>query len=90
VFDRGSIDQDVAVRLQRGIPGGLVTNVAITAVDRNYTNWVRGGNFNPSGQVRIASVRGEGTGYFGSSVVQALDVFSVDLFQPSSQCLGSQ
>jgi len=86
VFDRASIDQEIAVRLQGGIPEGPLTEVAITATDRNYTNWVRGGNFNPSGQVRIPSVRGAGTGYFGSSVVKRLDVLSVDLLQPSSRC----
>ena len=89
VFDRASIDTDLAVRLQRGIPDGVITNMAITAVDRNYTNWVRGGNFNPSGQVRIPSVRGEGTGFFGSAVVRAFNIFSVDLAAPSSRCAGA-
>jgi hypothetical protein len=88
VFDRADIDTDLALRLQLGIPEGVVSDVAITAVDRNYTNWVRGGNFNPSGQVRIPSVRGEGTGYFGSTVVRAIQVLSIDLDQPSTRCGG--
>ena len=90
VFDRGSIDTDLAVRLQLGVPGGVASEVAITAVDRNYTNWVRGGNFNPSGQVRIPSVRGQGTGYFGSAVVRAFQVFSIDLASPATRCVGAE
>jgi hypothetical protein len=86
VFDRADIATDLALRLQVGIPEGVVSDVAITAVDRNYTNWVRGGNFNPSGQVRIPSVRGEGTGYFGSTVVRTIQVLSIDLDQPSTEC----
>ena len=88
VFDRADIDTDIAVRLQTGVPEGVESDVAITAVDRNYTNWVRGGNFNPSGQVRIPSVRGEGTGYFGSTVVRAIQIFSIDLDQPGTRCGG--
>jgi len=42
--------------------------VTIAAADRNYVNWERGGNFNPSGAVRVASIRGGGTGVFGSMV----------------------
>src|SRR6056297_3052188 len=89
VFDRGSIDTDIAVRLQRRIPEGVASDVAITAVDRNYTNWVRGGNFNPSGQVRIPSVRGQGTGYFGSSVVREFQIFAIDLASPANRCAGA-
>lgn len=89
VFDRGSIDTDLAVRLQRGLPDGVSSDVAITAVDRNATNWIRGGNFNPSGQVRIPSIRGEGTGYFGSSVVRSFKVFSIDLASSSTRCRGA-
>lgn len=68
VFNRFDLDQDVAVRLQRGLPHGVGAEVAITAVDRNYVNWARGGNFNPSGQVRVPSLRGDGTGVFASTV----------------------
>ncbi len=89
VFDRADIDTDLAVRLQVGIPEGVASDVAITALDRNYTNWVRGGNFNPSGQVRIPSVRGDGTGYFGSTVVRTVQVLSIDLDQPSTRCRGT-
>ena len=50
--------------------------MSIAAADRNYVNWVRGGNFNPSGQVRVPSVRGDGTGVFAATVVRSLRVFA--------------
>lgn len=68
VFDRFELDQDVALALQKGLPANTAARVAITAADRNYVNWVRGGSFNPSGQVRIPSLRGEGTGVFATTV----------------------
>lgn len=72
VFNRFDLDKDVAVRLQRGLPDDTNAEVTITAVDRNYVNWARGGNFNPSGAVRVASLRGDGTGVFGSTFGQRL------------------
>jgi len=74
VFNRFELEQDVALRLQRGLPVGVTADVTITATDRNYVNWVRGGNFNPSGQVRLPSVRGDGTGVFASVLVRRLQV----------------
>jgi hypothetical protein len=74
VFNRFELDQDIALRLQRGLPVGVAADVTITATDRNYVNWVRGGNFNPSGQVRLPSVRGDGTGVFASAVVRRMQV----------------
>lgn len=68
VFNRFDLDQQLAVRLQRGLPAGAGAEVTVTAVDRNYVNWARGGNFNPSGQVRVPSLRGDGSGVFGSTV----------------------
>lgn len=68
VFNRFGLDQDLAVRLQRGLPSGASAEITITAVDRNYVNWARGGNFNPSGQVRVPSLRGDGSGVFGATV----------------------
>lgn len=76
VFNRFDLDQDVAVRLQTGLPEGVSAEVAITAVDRNYVNWARGGNFNPSGQVRIPSLSGDGTGVFGSTVGRGFDLLA--------------
>lgn len=78
VFQRGDLDQGVALALQRGLPRGTEAEVAIAAVDRNFVNWVRGGNFNPSGQVRVPSMTGDGTGYFGSAVLRQFRVVSLD------------
>ena len=76
VFNRLELDQDLAVRLQDGLPEGVSAEVSITAVDRNFVNWARGGNFNPSGQVRVPSLTGDGTGVFGSTVGRVFQVFS--------------
>jgi len=76
VFDRFDLDRDLSVRLQRGLPPFTRALVGISAVDANWVNWVRGGNFNPSGQVRVPSVRGDGTGVFGASVTRRLEVLS--------------
>jgi len=76
VFDRFDLDQDLAVRLQRGLPDGTQARVAIAAVERNYVNWVRGGNFNPSGVVRVSSLRGAATGVFGAAVIREVRVVS--------------
>ncbi len=75
VFNRIDLDQDVAVRLQEGLPEGTSAEVSITATDPNFLNWARGGNFNPSGQVRVPSLRGEGTGVFGATIGRTFQVF---------------
>lgn len=74
LFDRFDLDRDVAVELQGGLPAPTSTMVTVAAVDRNYVNWVRGGNFNPSGTVRVPSVDGDGTGFFGSARVRTVRV----------------
>lgn len=74
VFNRFELDQDLALALQRGLPAGTQADVSVAAAENNYVNWVRGGNFNPSGQVRIPSLRGEGTGLFGAVVVRRIHV----------------
>lgn len=74
VFDRFDLDQALAVALQRGLPAGTDARVTITAADRNYVNWVRGGNFNPSGLVKVPSLRGDGTGVFATSVTRSFQV----------------
>ena len=64
-------DEDLTralIAIQNGLPAGVVADVTIAAADRNYVNWERGGNFNPSGLIRVASIRGDGTGTFGSMV----------------------
>ena len=66
VFDRFQIDQDVLLAIQDGFPNDIELDVVVAAADRNYVNGVRGGSFNPSGQVRISSIVGDGVGIFGS------------------------
>ena len=74
VFARGDLDFDVTAMLQKGLPPNATATVSVAAVDRNWVNWARGGNFNPSGVVRVPSVRGDGTGVFGSTVVRSFRV----------------
>lgn len=71
-LDSDEDERDVIRALEDGLPEGVQAAVAITAIDRNWVNWVRGGNFNPSGQVRIPSVFGEGTGLFGTAIQRRL------------------
>ena len=69
LFDRFNDDlTEALVVIQQGLPEGVVADVVITAADRNYVNWERGGNFNPSGVIRIGNLRGNGAGVFGSLV----------------------
>ncbi|MEZ4417109.1 MAG: hypothetical protein R3E10_15255 [Gemmatimonadota bacterium] len=72
VFDRFDLDRDIALQLQKGLPALTGAVVFIAATDRNYVNWVRGGTFNPSGPVRIPSLRGDGFGVFGTYVQRYL------------------
>ncbi len=74
VFNRFELDQGLATALQRGLPEGTTAAVTISAADRNYVNWVRGGNFNPSGQVRVPSLLGSGTGVFAATVTRSFRV----------------
>ena len=71
VFERFQYDQDVLLAIQDGLPSGSYAEVVIAAADRNWVNGVRGGTFNPSGQVRISSVVGDGVGVFGSLVLKS-------------------
>jgi hypothetical protein len=68
VFDRFDLDRDLALALQEGLPLGAEADVVISALERNYVNWVRGGSFNPSGLVRVPSLRGDGVGVLGGVV----------------------
>jgi hypothetical protein len=74
LLERLLIDRELLVALQKGLPAGAFGPVTVAAVERNYTNWARGGTFNPSGQVRIPSLRGDGTGFFGAAVVRRITV----------------
>jgi len=69
LFDRADPElADALIAIRDGLPPDVIADVVVAAADRNYVNWVRGGNFNPSGQVRVPSVTGKGTGMFGSIV----------------------
>jgi hypothetical protein len=67
LFDRFDVVlHPILVALSAGLPEGVSGTVVVAAADRNYVNWVRGDSFNPSGPVRVPSVRGDGTGVFAS------------------------
>ena len=87
VFDRFDLSQDLSVRLQSGLPPSTTAEVSITAVEGNYVNWARGGSFNPSGQVRVASLRGDGIGVFGATVNRRFLVVSSDQAGSLPDCL---
>ena len=76
VFERFELDRDVALALQRGLPSGASADIVVAAGDENYVNWVRGGNFNPSGQIRVPSLVGDGTGVLGSLVTRTVTVLT--------------
>ena len=88
VFDRLDLDQDLAVRLQEGLPEGASADIAITALDRNYVNWVRGGSFNPSGTVRVSSLVGDGSGVFGAAVTRRFVLTSTADTAAGPVCAG--
>lgn len=91
IFDRFDLEQEVALALQNGLPVGAVATVVVAALDRNYVNWIRGGNFNPSGPVRVSSIRGPGVGVLGSTVRRTIFIRGIppNLFpqNPLPDCL---
>jgi len=78
VFERFDLDQEIALALQAGLPVGAEAKITVGALDQNYVNWIRGGNFNPSGPVRVSSIQGPGIGVFGSVVRRTLSVVGGD------------
>ena len=74
VFDRFSVDRDVLLALQQGLPSGAAADIVVAAGDENLVNWVRGGNFNPSGQIRVPSITGDGTGVIASLTTRRFTV----------------
>lgn len=78
VFNRFDLQTDVATRLQRGVPSNATAQITVRAVDRNFVNWARGGNFNPSGQVRVPSLFGDGTGVFGATYGYSIQALVTD------------
>ena len=84
LFDFDSEEEsitDLLRVLDDGLPGGSWAEVAFAATDRNWVNWARGGNFNPSGIIRIPSVFGDGTGFFGTATQRVVNVIA----QPGSE-----
>ncbi len=77
VFDRFELDRNLALAFQEGLPLGTTAHVVVAALDRNYVNWVRGGNFNPSGAVRVPSLRGDGTGVLAAVYRRSFGVRAV-------------
>ena len=69
-------DPDLARELRTGLPEGAVADIALGALDLNWTNWIREGRINLSGDVRVPSVFGDGTGWFGTAVRWRLSVES--------------
>ena len=76
LFDFGEDTREVIRALNDGLPEGSWAAVSLAAVDRNLVNWARGGNFNPSGLVRIPSVLGDGTGVFATGVQRLVSMVS--------------
>jgi hypothetical protein len=76
LLERFTEDQALLVALQQGVPRGSIASISIAAAERNYVNWQRGGSYNPSGQVRVPSLRGDGTGFFGATVVRTTSLWS--------------
>jgi hypothetical protein len=74
VFDRFDLPRALVLALQEGLPDGVSAHITIGAADQNYVNWSRRGTFNPSGLVRVSSLRGDGIGVFGSLVTKSVDV----------------
>jgi len=70
------VDAELLRIFDEGLPGGAWAEVAFAATDRNWVNWIRGGNFNPSGIIRIPSVFGDGTGFFGTATQRRLNVIA--------------
>ncbi len=75
LFELGTAEPDLLVYLQEGFPPRVSAHLRVNAIDRNYMNAIRGGNFNPSGSVRTSSVVGDGVGVFASYVPRELFIF---------------
>lgn len=89
LFQRFDLDQRVLLALQQGLPPATLAELVIIAADRNYVNWIRGGRFNPSGNVRGSSVAGDGVGVFGSVIpltIRSPGVVGQMLAEPPAAC----
>jgi len=90
LFDRFGDDVTTLalIELQEGLLNGMSASITVAAADRNYVNWQRGGNFNPSGLVRVPSLRGDGTGVLGSTVARAVNLEVGDPVPGRPACEG--
>ena len=68
--------RDLIRALQDGLPEGARAEVAFTATDRNWANWVRGETLDPTWPRRIPSVSGDGTGWFGTAAQRRVEVWA--------------
>ena len=68
--------RDLIRALQDGLPEGARAEIAFSAVDRNWTNWVRGERLHPTWLRRIPSVSGDGTGWFGTATQRRVEVLA--------------
>jgi len=88
LFDRFGDGRDLLLAIQNGLPYGASARIVITAAERNTVNWVRGGDFNPSGPVRVPSLFGDGTGVVGASVHRSVEVVVGDPGSGTAPCAG--
>jgi hypothetical protein len=72
LFQRGDLPREVFDLLENGLPPGTDAIFVVLAAEKNYTNGIRGGRFNPSGNVRLSSVAGDAVGVFGGVVPLAI------------------
>ncbi|MEX2571234.1 MAG: DUF4249 family protein [Gemmatimonadota bacterium] len=86
LFQRADHDQRVFAALEDGLPEGSRSVLVVLAADPNYTNAIRGGRFNPSGNVRFSSVVGDGVGVFGSVVPLVIRSHPSPQGQPLEPC----
>ena len=78
-FNATDNELEILRELWKGLPEGVSAEVAIAAADRNWVNWERGGNVNPSGLIRIPSMFGDGTGVFATATLRRVLVRSTVL-----------
>jgi len=86
-FDGDDLFKRSLIEIQDGLPAQTDARITLAAADRNYINWERGGNFNPSGPVRVPSVRGDGFGVFGSMVVKTIAISVGDSIAGRPACI---
>lgn len=67
-LNQGQDDAALARMFHEGLPAGATADIALGAIDRNWTNWIREGRIHVNGEVRTPSVFGDGTGMFGTAV----------------------